>query len=75
MPTEIRRAEVLVGVAYGTDPPAVLEILYRVADEHPMVLDQPGVTAQMIRFGESSLDFRLRAWTAMDKAMPPSSGR
>jgi small-conductance mechanosensitive channel len=63
---EIRRAEVLVGVAYGTDPDAVLEILLHVAREHPKVREQPETKAQMIRFGDSSLDFRLRCWTLID---------
>jgi len=63
---EIRRTEVLVGVAYGTDPAKVLEILGRVAEEHPKVLKSPEIKAHMIRFGDSSLDFRLRAWAPMD---------
>jgi small-conductance mechanosensitive channel len=63
---QIRRAEVLVGVAYGTDPELVLEILLRVAGAHPKVREDPEPQAQMIRFGDSSLDFRLRGWTLMD---------
>jgi len=63
---EIRRAEVLVGVAYGTDPEAVLEILLRVAEEHSRARSHPEPKAQMIRFGDSSLDFRLRCWTKVD---------
>lgn len=63
---DIRRVEVLVGVAYGTDPERVLEILQRVAGEHEDVLRYPQTDAQMIAFGDSSLDFRLRCWTLFD---------
>jgi len=63
---EIRRAEVLVGVAYGTDPDAVVEVLLRVAQEHPKARAHPQPKAHMIRFGDSSLEFRLRCWTLID---------
>jgi len=63
---ELMRLEVLVGVAYGTDPDKVLEILLGVAERHPLTLADPGPRAQMIRFGDSSLDFRLRCWTNVD---------
>ena len=56
----------LVGVAYGTEPEVVLEILGRVADEHPLTLADPVPKPQMIGFGESSLDFRLRCWTHVE---------
>jgi small-conductance mechanosensitive channel len=63
---EIRRVDVLVGVTYGTDPEAVLEILLRVATEHTKVREAPAPKAQMIGFGDSSLDFRLRCWTTVE---------
>ncbi len=68
-----RRIEVLVGVAYGTDPEAVLEILLRVAEEQPLALADPEPRAQMIRFGDSSLDFRLRCWTSVDEFVEVAS--
>jgi small-conductance mechanosensitive channel len=58
-----RRVDVPVGVAYGTDKRKVLEILDRVAQENPDVLDRPEPIALFMGFGESSLDFELRAWT------------
>ena len=63
---DMRRIEVFVGVAYGTEPEVVLEILGRVADEHPLTLGEPAPKAQLIGFGESSLDFRLRCWTPVE---------
>ena len=62
---DTRRIEVLLGVAYGTEPKAVLPILLGAAAEHPLVFDEPEPRAQMLGFGESSLNFRLRCWTRM----------
>jgi len=70
---ETRRIEVLVGVAYGTDPEAVIEILLRVAEEHSRVRSHPEPKAQMICFGNSSLDFRLRCWTLVEDWIDVSS--
>ena len=57
-----RRAEVLVGVAYGTDPEKVLGILRKVSAEHTEVLNEPAPLALFSGFGDSSLDFRLLFW-------------
>ncbi len=63
-----RRIEVKVGVAYGTDPRQVLDLLRTVADQHPDVLTQPAPSALFEGFGDSSLNFALRAWTARTDA-------
>jgi potassium-dependent mechanosensitive channel len=59
----LRRIEVGVGVAYGTPPRQVLDILMAVAKAHPRVLTEPAPYALFEGFGDSSLDFILRAWT------------
>jgi potassium-dependent mechanosensitive channel len=59
----LRRLEIPVGVAYGTEPKQVLALLTEVAAKHPAVLEEPPPRAFFIRFGDSSLDFELRAWT------------
>jgi small-conductance mechanosensitive channel len=58
------RVKLPVGVAYGSDIPTVLEILLRVAGEHPMILTTPPPRALFLAFGASSLDFELRVWIA-----------
>ena len=58
-----RRINVPVGVAYGTDPERVIDLLLRAAREHSDILEHPAPTALFLGFGESSLDFSLRAWT------------
>lgn len=56
------RVRIPVGVAYGTDVEKVLKILLSCAEVHPRVLSTPKSTALFLAFGESSLDFELRAW-------------
>lgn len=58
-----RRLEVIVGVAYGTDPGAVVELLTRTARETPGVLAEPEPYTLFTGFGASSLDFKVRAWS------------
>jgi potassium-dependent mechanosensitive channel len=60
----LRRMDVKVGVAYGTDPVQVLALLRNVALANKKVLSVPAPTAVFTGFGESSLDFELWAWTA-----------
>jgi potassium-dependent mechanosensitive channel len=60
---ELRRIEVPVGVAYGTDPERVVSLLLEVGAAHDDVLDNPSPLALFQGFGPSSLDFVLRVWT------------
>jgi len=58
-----RRIDIAVGVAYGTDTAKVVELLTKVASDHPDTLDDPAPRPLFLGFGESSLDFQLRCWT------------
>ena len=60
---ERRRMDLPVGVAYGTDPQVVIDILVGVANDHSEVLSDPAPAALFLGFGDSSIDFQLRAWT------------
>jgi small-conductance mechanosensitive channel len=59
----MRRVDVSVGVAYGNAPEKVLELLRGVAAAHPYILADPKPVAFFIAFGDSALNFELRAWT------------
>jgi len=58
-----RRMEILVGVAYGTNPRKVQELLLNVARADERLLENPAPSVLFLGFGDSSLDFSLRAWT------------
>jgi len=58
-----RRIEIPVGVAYGTPPQQVLDILHAAAEAHEDVLKSPVPYAVFRGFGDSSLNFVLRIWT------------
>jgi len=58
----IIRVIVPVGVAYGSDTRKVKETLLRVADGNPAVVKDPEPTAFFVEFGDSSLNFELRAF-------------
>jgi len=59
-----RRVDILVGVAYGTDPERVLKLLVGVAKAHPGVLLEREPEAFFLGFGDSTLRFELRFWSA-----------
>ncbi len=58
-----RRIDVNVGVAYGTDPRKVLELLMEVTRSTAGITTLPEPTVLFVGFGASSLDFSIRAWT------------
>jgi len=60
----LRRIEVRVPVAYGSDPRRVMEILVAAASSHPRGLKYPEPVVLFHGFGDSALDFKLRFWTA-----------
>ena len=63
----LRRISISVGVAYGTDPSRVIELLLGVARKHPAVLADPAPSAVFDRFGDSALSFTLLCWSFVDR--------
>ena len=58
-----RRIGVEVGVQFGTNPHRVIELLTEVAKQQSGVIPFPQPSVLFLGFGESSLDFVVRAWT------------
>ena len=56
------RAQLPIGVAYGSPLEKVLGILNKAAREHPEVLNFPEPNSIFVGFGSSSIDFILRFW-------------
>ena len=61
--SHLRRIDVPIGVAYGTPPEKVLELLRNVATASPNLLATPAPEALFVEFADSALKFELRAWT------------
>jgi len=58
-----RRIEIPVGVAYGTDPKHVMDVLTDTAASVSGVLANPAPLTLFQGFGDSTLNFEIRAWT------------
>ncbi len=58
----IRRADLLVGVAYKEDLKKVRAILEAVADKNPLCLEEPKPRYIFQGFGDSSLDIQFSVW-------------
>jgi small-conductance mechanosensitive channel len=61
---ETIRFRIPVSVAYGTDARLVEKLLLEVAAENKDVLESPAPTVRLVEFGDSGLQFELRAWTS-----------
>lgn len=56
--------KVPIGVSYDSNVREVQEVLIDVARQHPDIQSKPAPTAPLVGFGESTIDFELRAWVA-----------
>jgi potassium-dependent mechanosensitive channel len=55
----IVRRTLAVSASYADDPDKVIEVLQRVAHEHPRVLVDPAPSVSLTAFGDSSINFQL----------------
>ncbi|NNE43955.1 MAG: mechanosensitive ion channel family protein, partial [Gemmatimonadetes bacterium] len=62
----IRRADLLIGVAYKEDLARVERVLRSVADANPLCLDEPEPVLIFKGFGASSLDIQFSVWGAKE---------
>jgi small-conductance mechanosensitive channel len=60
--SQLRRVDVQLSVAYGTDPERVIKLLVGIAESHPGVMVERPPGAFFMGFGESALNFELRFW-------------
>jgi potassium efflux system protein len=60
---QLRRIDLPVGVNYAAAPKRVIEVLESVARANPGVLENPPPRCLFIGYGDSSINFELRAWT------------
>jgi small-conductance mechanosensitive channel len=60
--SRLGRLRVDVGVSYGSDPEQVRDILLDCAKKHSSISSFPAASVRWTDFGDSSLDFQLRAY-------------
>jgi small-conductance mechanosensitive channel len=70
---KLRRVDLSVGVNYGATPKNVVDLLVGVAHAHPQVLKNPAPEAFFLSYGDSAINFELRAWT--DQSSPATEIR
>jgi len=58
----IRRYDLRIGVAYGSDLARVHAVLMEVADANPLVLEEPAPLIIAQGYGASSIDLQLSVW-------------
>jgi small-conductance mechanosensitive channel len=56
------RVDIQVGVSYGSDPNRVRDLLVRAAEDEKRVIPYPPPTVIFTQYGDSAIDFELRAW-------------
>jgi small-conductance mechanosensitive channel len=61
---KLRRVDLPVGVSYSSVPKEVIKVLEEVAIAHPQILRDPPPEALFMGYGDSSINFELRTWTA-----------
>lgn len=59
----IRRASLVIGIAYKEDINRVRRILLNVMDQHPLCLDEPAPQVTVQALGASSVDLVCNAWS------------
>jgi len=66
----VNRVVIPVGIAYGSDTRRARSILMGVLDENPSILADPAPTVTLEQFGDSTLNFVLRAFlSSLDDRM------
>lgn len=58
----VTRVRIPIGVAYGSDLKLVKELLLKVAEECPYVIQEPKPLVYFLNFGASTLDHELRVY-------------
>ncbi|MEO0458471.1 MAG: cyclic nucleotide-binding domain-containing protein [Cyanobacteria bacterium P01_A01_bin.114] len=71
--TPIARLKIPVGVAYGSEPTLVTEVLLKSAYMEPAVCAQPMPKAMFMAFGDNALQFELWVWVDFDQRFDTQS--
>lgn len=61
-----RRVDMVFGISYTDDIPRTEQVLAGILEQHDKVLDDPEPVVRLHTLGESSVDFVVRPWVAVD---------
>ncbi len=64
------RINLAVGVSYNSSPERIRDLLLQAADAHPDVLPEPKPEVIFTDYGDNSINFSLRVWTASHAHTP-----
>jgi potassium efflux system protein len=59
----VLRVDIPVGIAYGSDTEKAIQVLHGVAERTPNVLEDPPPVVYFVGFGDSALNFEVRAYS------------
>jgi small-conductance mechanosensitive channel len=60
---QMMRIDLPIGLSYDTSPRSAIKLLESVAYQNPAIVHNPPPQGLVTGFGESSINFELRAWT------------
>ncbi len=63
------RAQIAVGVAYGSPTEEVTRLIRKAVEDHPRILKRPDPIILFADFGNNSLDFEAHFWIRMRRLM------
>ena len=63
---DIRRVDTVFGISYTDDIAKAEQVLENILKQHDKVLDEPESVVKLHTLGESSVDFVVRPWVAVD---------
>ncbi len=67
---ELRRVDCIFSVSYSADIAKAKNILKEIANENPMILNDPEIVIGVISNGESSVNIDFKVWTKTDNYWP-----
>lgn len=70
----IRRADIRIGVDYGSNLELVRQALLEVAERNPLCLDEPAPLIIFLGFGDSSMDFQFSVWATRENYLALKNG-
>lgn len=63
----LRRADIVLGIAYSDPLPQAIEVMKKLMDEHPEILDDPAPEVLVAELADNSVNLTLRFWVKNER--------